>query len=63
MNSAHLKHLEHMHTAGVMRRKLEPKLEHEMISQGLIRRTFGGHEMTMNGIMALAKSKMVSKVK
>lgn len=63
MKSSHLTHLEHMHTAGTMRKRPEPKLEHEMIADGLIRRSLGGHEMTMKGIMALAKSKMLGKVK
>lgn len=63
MKPAHLTHLEHLHTGNTMRKRLEPKTEHEMISEGLIRRSLGGHEMTMKGIMALAKSKMVSAVK
>lgn len=58
MKTAHIDHLQYMHTTGLLQRKPNKKLEEEMIREGLLRRSLGGNLMTAKGVTELAKSKV-----
>lgn len=45
--------LEHMHTAGLMRKRMPEHVEASLIEKGYIYRGVGGHVMTHQGMAAL----------